>query len=61
LKLLYNLAFPERDARLDGPFAPEAAVPRHGQDVRELKVASEPDAPLQVLENPIYGLKRIGH
>lgn len=45
----------------DGRFAPEAAAPRHGQDVRELKVGSEPEAPLQVLENPIYGLKRIGH
>ena len=49
------------DFRLFQQYPPEAAVPRHGQDVRELKVASEPEAPLQVLENPIYGLKRIGH
>jgi hypothetical protein len=28
--------------------------------VREVKVASEPEALLQVLENPIYGFRRIG-
>ena len=32
-----------------------------GRIVREVKVASEPESLLQVLENPIYGLKRIGH
>ena len=32
-----------------------------GRIVREVKIASEPEALLQVLENPIYGLKRIGH
>jgi hypothetical protein len=32
-----------------------------GRIVREVTVASEPEALLQVLENPIYGLKRIGH
>jgi hypothetical protein len=32
-----------------------------GRIVREVKVASEPESLLQVLENPIYGSKRIGH
>jgi hypothetical protein len=31
-----------------------------GQIVREVKVASEPDALLQVLRNPVYRFKRIG-
>jgi transposase len=31
-----------------------------GGIVREVKVASEPEALLQVLENPIYRFKRIG-
>jgi transposase len=31
-----------------------------GRIVREVKVASEPDALLQVLRNPIYSFKRIG-
>jgi transposase len=31
-----------------------------GRIVREVKVASEPEALLQVLENPIYRFKRIG-
>ncbi len=31
-----------------------------GKFVRELKVASEPDALLQVLRNPVYHFKRIG-
>src|SRR5258707_6517831 len=40
-----------------------AAPRRHGpvaQFVREVKVASEPEALLQVLRNPIYRFKRIG-
>jgi hypothetical protein len=32
-----------------------------GRIVREVKVANEPESLLQVLENPIYSLKRIGH
>jgi len=31
-----------------------------GRIVREVKVASEPEALLQVLRNPIYRFKRIG-
>jgi transposase len=31
-----------------------------GRIVREVKVVSEPEALLQVLENPIYRFKRIG-
>ena len=31
-----------------------------GKFVREVKVASEPDALLQVLRNPVYRFKRIG-
>ena len=31
-----------------------------GKVVREVKVASEPDALLQVLRNPTYRFKRIG-
>src|SRR3981189_932973 len=31
-----------------------------GRIVREVKVASEPEALLQVVGNPIYGFKRIG-
>ena len=35
-------------------------VDEAGKIVREVKVASEPDALLQILTNPIYCLKRIG-
>jgi hypothetical protein len=35
-------------------------VDEAGKIVREVKVASEPDALLQILTNPIHCLKRIG-
>jgi hypothetical protein len=35
-------------------------VDEAGRIIREVKVASEPDAPLTALNNPAYHFKRIG-